>query len=107
MIECGATAFEQAHAAMGVSGGRGDGGLKIGPADMMRAGAGDEKTAGAQHFESAEIQLLVAAERSFNGALGFGKGGGIENDGIERLACLGPVAEDLKGIGLDPIDLGG
>ena len=74
---------------------------------MMRAGAGDEQAAGAQHLERAQVQLLVAAQRAFNGALGFGEGRRVENDGVERLAGLRPVAKNLEGVGLDPVDFGG
>lgn len=53
MIECGATAFEKAHAALRVGSSRGNGTFEIGPADMMRAGTSDQQSARTKHFESA------------------------------------------------------
>ncbi len=50
MVESGAAALEEAHAARGIGGGRGHGGFEIGPAHVMRAGAGDEQTAGTRAF---------------------------------------------------------
>ena len=106
MVGRGAAALKQAHAPRCVGGSGGDCAFKIGPANMMRAGAGDEQAAGAQHFERAQIQFLVAAQRALNGALGFGEGRRVENDGVEFLAGLRPVAENLEGVGLDPVDFG-
>jgi hypothetical protein len=37
----------------------------------------------------------------------FGKGGRIEDDRVERLARVGPVAKDLEGVGLNPVHLSG
>lgn len=61
MVGSGAAALEQADAPRCIGCGRGDCALEIGPGHMMRAGAGNEKSAGARHLERTEIQLLVAA----------------------------------------------
>ncbi len=106
MVESGATALEVAHAPRGIGGGRSHGGFEIGPAYVMRAGAGNKQTAGTQHFESAQIQFLVTAQRTLDGALALGEGRRIENDGVKCFAGLGPVAENLEGVGLDPVNFG-
>ena len=73
---------------------------------MVRAGAGDQQAVRGEHLESAQIQLLIAAQCAFDGALGLGEGGRVKNDGVEFLAGVGPVAQDLKSVGFDPIDFG-
>ena len=108
MIGSGAAALEQAHAPRRIGSGGSDSGFKIGPTDMMRAGAGDEQAAGTNHFECAQIQFLVTAQGAFDGAFGFGEGGRIENDGVEgSQPRLRPVAKNLEGVSLDPVDIGG
>ena len=107
MVESGATALEEAHAARGIGSGRGHGRFEIGPADVMRAGAGDEQTAGAQHFERAKVQLLVTAQRALDGAFSFCEGRRIKNDGVKFFTGLRPVAENLEGVGLYPINISG
>lgn len=104
MVGSSATAFEEAYAARGVGGRRGDDDLKIGPRDMVRAGTGDEQAAGAQHFERTQVQFLITAQGAFDGAFGFGEGRRIEDDGVEGFAGMRPVAQNLEGVGFDPVD---
>lgn len=107
MIERGAAAFEQSYATSGVNSGRGYRAFEIGPADVVGAGASDQQPAWDKHLEGAQVEFLVTAQGAFDGALGLGESGRVENDGVEFLAGVGPVAEDLKGVGFNPIDLGG
>jgi len=106
MVEGGAASFEQAHAAAGVKSGGSDGALELSPADMVRTGAGDQKATGVEHFERTQVELLVSAHGPFDGALGFGEGRRIEHDGVEFLAGVRPVAQDLEGVTGDPFDFG-
>jgi len=103
----GTAAFEQGDAAVGVNGGRGDDGFEFGEADVVGAGAGDEQSAGAEHFEGAEVELFIAAECALDGALAFGEGGRIDDDDVPVVFGFGPVAEELEGIGLDPVNRAG
>ena len=98
----GATAFQQAHPAPRVHGCRGDGAFQIGPADVMGAGTGDQQSMRRKHFEGAQVQFLIAAQCALDGALRLGEGGRIKHDGVEFLAGIGPVAQDLKGVSLRP-----
>lgn len=72
----------------------------------MGAGAGDEGSAGAEHLDGAEVELLVAAHGAFGGALGLGEGGWVEDDGVVLLAGGLVLAEELEGVGFEPLDLG-
>src|SRR5580698_7899064 len=98
MVGRGAVALEKAHAAAGIGGSRGDRGFEIGPANMVRAGAGDEQTAVVEHAQGAQVELLVAAQRAFDGTFGLGERRRVENDGVEALASARPVAQNLKGV---------
>ena len=88
MVGSGTAAFEQAYAPACVGGGRGDCGFKLRPANVVGTGAGDEQTAGAQHLEGAQVQLLVAAQGTFYGSLCFGERRRIKHDGTKSLACI-------------------
>ena len=88
---------------MGVEGGAGDGLEEVGGADMEGTGAGDEDSAGLEHFKSTEIQFFVAAQGLVEIAFGFGEGRGVEDDGVVFFAGVGVVAEEVEGVGLDPL----
>ncbi len=106
MVGGGATGLEELDAAAGVGGGGGDDLGEVLQGDVVGAGAGDEGAAGAEQLHGAEVELLVAAECAFGGALGLGEGGWVEDDGVELLACGLVVAEEFEGVGFDPVDLG-
>ncbi len=72
---------------------------------MVGAGAGDEDAAGAEHLESAEVELLVASKRSIQIALGLGECGRVEDDSIVTAVGGGVVLQEIEGVGLDPFDL--
>src|SRR5271165_6843507 len=74
-------------------------------ADVERTGAGNEDAAGPEHFQGAQVELLIAAKRGRNGALGFRKGGWVEDDGVILPAGGGVVPEQIEGVGFDPFDL--
>ena len=89
---------------MGIEGGVCKHFEEVGPADVVGAGAGDEDAAGPKHFQSAQVELLVAAQGSVEVALGFGEGGRVEDDGVVAAVGGRVVLEQIKGVGLDPLD---
>ena len=102
--------LDEPKSPMGVEPSRGEHFEEIGLTDVVRAGAGDENSAGPQHLEGAEIQLLVAAECGVEIALGFGESGWVEDDGVVAASLLsasrgGIVLEQVEGIGFDPFNL--
>ena len=106
MVGCGLPAFQQTDPALRISSRGGDDPMKLVPGNMVGAGAGHERPARTQHLQSAQIELLVAAQGSGYGALGFGKGGRIEHHRIEGLARRTPIAQKVEGVGLDPFHRG-
>jgi hypothetical protein len=97
--------LEEAEGAVGVEGGVGEHFEEVGLTDVIGAGAGDENPAGAEHLEGAEIEFLVAAESGIEIALALGEGGRVENDGVVAMIGGRVVLEQVKGVGLDPLDL--
>src|SRR6185437_16966325 len=75
--------FEKLHATARVGGGCGDDPGEVGERDMIGAGAGDERSAGSEKADRAQVELLVAAHRALSGALGFCEGRRVEHDGVE------------------------
>ena len=112
MVGRGAAGFKHLHSSTGIRRGCGDGGGEIFERNVMRAGAGDERSAGLQQAEGAQVQLFVAAHGSFCGTPGLGKGGGVKHDGVETACCVGPGllvegAQQVEGVGFHPIGGGG
>ena len=107
MVGGGAPGLEELDSAAGVGGGGGDYLGELGEGDVVGAGAGDEGSAGAEHLHGAEVELLVAAHGAFGGALGLGEGGGVEDDGVVLLVGGFVLAEQLEGVGFDPVDVCG
>ena len=105
MVNRGAAALKQANAALHVGRSRSYGGFKLSPADVMRAGAGDEQAAWTQHFERAKIEFFVAAQSTLDGAFRFGKGRRVDNDDVEFFASLRPVTQDRECVGFDPFNI--
>lgn len=105
MVGGGGAGFEEADVAACVGCGGGDDFGEVLQADVVGAGAGDEDAAGGEHAEGAEVEFLVAAEGTFEGAFGFGEGGRVEDDGVEALVGVVVAAEEIEGVGFDPIDL--
>src|SRR5271163_2253085 len=99
MIGGGSAAFQQPDLAVGISGGSGDNRSKVFNTNMMRTGARHQRASGAKHFEGAQIQLFIAAQRSLGGALRFSEGRRVENDGVELDAGMAPLAEQVEGVG--------
>src|ERR1700728_1622038 len=54
---------------------------KLPGANVVRARAGDQDPAWAQHLHSPQIELFVASQRGFQIALALGEGWRIKNDG--------------------------
>ena len=96
--------LDQAQGAVGVKGGVGEHFEEIRLADVIGAGAGDEDSARAKHFQGAKVEFFVAAQGGVEVALGFGEGGRVENDGVVAAVGRGIVLEQVEGVGFDPFD---
>jgi hypothetical protein len=101
--------FDQAQGTVGVESGRTEHLEEVRLADVVGAGAGDEDAAGAKHLEGAKIEFFVAAQGGVEIALGLGKGGRVENDGVVAASLLRTswrsiVLEQIEGVGLDPFN---
>src|SRR5215469_15118110 len=72
--------------------------------DVVGTGASHQDSAGPEHFQSAEVELLIAAESRVEVLAGFGKGRRIKDDSVVLAARGSVVLEQVKGIGLDPLD---
>ena len=107
MVGGGAAGFEELDAAVGVDGGGGEHGGEVGEWDVLGAGAGDEGAAGGEHAQRAEVHLFVTAHGGLEGAFGFGKGGRVEDDGVELFLGGIEIAEKVERVGFDPVDLRG
>ena len=103
MVGGGAPGLEELDSAAGVGGGGGDDLGELLQGDVVGAGAGDEGSAGAEHLHGAEVELLVAAHGSFGSALGLSEGGRVEDDGVEAAAGGFELAEEVEGVGFDPV----
>src|SRR5579875_1828629 len=68
---------------------------------MLRAGARDQHTAGSQEMQRAQVDLLVAAQRTLQRAPTLGEGRRIENDQIELPALIGPLPQQVETVSRD------
>src|SRR5580700_2592364 len=71
---------------------------------MVGAGAGDQGTGGAKHFQGAQVQFLVAPEGGIEVMLGLRKGGRIEGDCVVALSGNSVVLKQVESVGFDPLD---
>jgi len=90
---------------MGVAGCGGDSFLEILGTDVEGAGTRNKDAAGLKHLQGAEVEFLVAAQGFVEVALRFRKGGRVEDDGLVFVAGVGVVAEEVEGVGLDPVEV--
>ena len=97
--------LEQPHAPPRIACRRSHNSCEIRHRNMVRAGAGHENAARTKHSKRSQVQLLVAAQSPLNGALRFGEGWRIENDRVVHGSGIAPIAQQVKGVGLDPIYL--
>jgi hypothetical protein len=104
MVFCLSTHLNKAKRPMSIERGTPKHFKEIRLADVVRARAGYEDAAGAQHLQGAKIQFLVTAESSIEIALAFGEGGRVENDGVVVAIRGGIVFEQIEGVGLDPFN---
>src|SRR5271166_6487560 len=74
-----AAKLNQAQAAVGVEGSRGQHFKEVERADVIGAGAGHQDPAGAQHLQRAEVEFLVPAEGRVEVALSLSEGRRVEN----------------------------
>jgi len=106
VVRSGSATLKQAYAAAGIGRGGGDRALEICPPDVVRTRTRDKEATWAKHFQCAQVQLLVAAQRALHRAPALGKCRRVEDDGVELFSGVGPVAQDLKCVALNPVDLG-
>ena len=83
MVGRGGAGFQQLHAPTGVGRGGGDDGREVGEGDVVRAGAGDERAAGSEQAQRAQVEFLVATQSTLGGTFRLGEGGRVEHDRIE------------------------
>jgi hypothetical protein len=96
--------FDQAKSPSAVKSGIGKHFEEVGLADVVGTRAGDEQTARTEHFQSAKVELLIAAEGRIQIALGLGEGRRIENDRIVAALRRGIVLKQVEGVGFNPFD---
>src|ERR1039457_2072714 len=97
--------LDQAEGAVSVEGSRGQHLAETGLTDVVRAGAGDEDAAGAEHFQSPKIEFFVAAMGGVEIALALSEGRRVENDSVVVVVGGGIVLEEGEGGPLDPFNL--
>src|SRR5579864_1116114 len=97
--------LEQAESSTSVESRIGEHFEEVSLAYVVRAGAGHEQATGTQHFQSAQVKLLVAAKSGVEIALGLGEGRRIQNDGVVAAIGGSIVLQQVKGVGFDPFDL--
>ena len=107
MVRRGAAHLQQLHPPPRVLRGSAHHAQELLHPHMVRAGAGHQRPSRRQHLHRAQVQLLVAAQRALRRPLRLGKRRRIEHDRVEPLARLRIIAQQLKGIRLDPIHLRG
>ncbi len=100
------TAFQKTNAALRIAGGSSHHAVKLVPGNVVRAGAGHQRSPRPQHLQRAQIELFVTAQGAGHGALGFGKSGRVEHHGVEGVARGAPVAQKIECVGLDPLHRG-
>src|SRR5215469_16092995 len=104
VVQGGASALQNADRAAGICGCRGQHGKKIGLGDVVGARAGGEDPARAKHLQGPQVELFVAANSGWNRGTVLGKGGRVENHGVVLLAARSLILQQIKGIGLEPLD---
>src|ERR1700733_6994631 len=100
-----ASQLYQAHLTTGILGGASQHFHEIRRADVVGTRAGNEKPAGAQHLQSAEVEFLVATHGRIEVALGLGEGWRVKHDGVVAVVGSRIVLEQVEGVSLDPFDL--
>ena len=106
MVGSGVAGFEELDAAARIRCSRGDDGGEVFEGDVVGAGVGNQRTARLEHAEGAEVEFLVAARGAFGGSLGLREGGWVEVDGVEPFLLRIVGAEEVEGVGFDPVCLG-
>src|SRR4030095_6926367 len=74
-------------------------------ADMVRARTCNKDASWTQQPHGSVIDLLVTPERTVETVLAFGKRRRIENDGVVSDAFFVPVAQEIKCIRFDTVDV--
>src|SRR5882762_575956 len=97
--------FEQSYDPLSVQRSSDDNVLQLLPANVIRARAGDQDSAGTEHLQGPQIQFFVAPRSGRKVALGLGERWRVENDGVVLTPGRGIVLEQVKGVGLHPFDL--
>src|ERR1700684_479664 len=82
MVLCLPTNLDQPKSSASIQGGVGEHFEEVGLTHVVRTGAANQDTAGAEHLQGAEVEFFVATESRVEIALALGEGGGVENDGV-------------------------
>ncbi len=88
---------------VGVLGGIGYHFVELRRADVERAGTGDQNPSRPQHLHGTQVEFFIAAQGFVEVALGLGKGGRIENDGVVAPVGGGVLPQQVEGVALDPL----
>ena len=79
--------------------------LEVGFVDVVAARTGDEDASRAEQAQGPEVDLSVAVPRLLDGALALGEGRRVEDDGVEPLAGVGHLPEQVEDVGLEGRDV--
>src|SRR5437899_810947 len=88
------------HGGPGIAGGGSQDLLQVPFVDVVRARAGHQAPAGGEDLERAQVDLLVPAAGLLDRGLASGEGGRVEDDGVEALARVGQLAQEVEDVGL-------
>jgi hypothetical protein len=95
-------ALKHAYRALGVQAGLCDRGQEFRFAYVVGARAGYQDSAGFQHFQRAQVDLFVGADRGFYLRAGFGEGGRVED--YRFVAAFGS-GQEFEGVGFFELDV--
>src|SRR5436309_1054078 len=99
------TKFDEAQAPMGVEGSSAQHLQEAALTHVIRARAGHENAARAEHLERAEVQFFIAANGGIKVTLALRERGWVQDDGVVLALCRGVILEQVEGISLNPFDL--
>src|SRR5437773_5899159 len=92
--------LDDGHRRGRVGGRRGQDLLEVGLVDMIGARAGDQAAARLEQLEGAEVDLLVPAHGLLDRVLALGEGGRVEDHGVEALAAVVQIPQEVEDVGL-------
>jgi hypothetical protein len=78
---------------------------KLALADVMRAGTGDQDPTRFQEAHGSVVDFLVSAKGGLEAFLVPGESRGVQNDGVVSSALVEALAEEVKNICLNKINV--